>query len=163
MVEIQNSAILDNISDDVKESNIALLPKNLSNNIQPVLTVNPRGKTVLYRATSATTGSTAVLTTPTDKDFYLLGFMLSYTKNGTCDSTGLNLQVTPKEQNVNTVIAELLAQTTTAGNDHVEIMFHEPILLARGSQVIMTGTFTAGAMTKRAMVYGKHLDVLKKR
>jgi len=162
MVEIQNKEILDNISSDIKESNTAVLPRSLANTIQPVINVNPRGNTVVYRVTSGSTGATTIVTTPADKDFYLTGIMISYVKTATCDNTSFTAQCTPKDQNSSVTFIELLGTTLTAEKDSIYLSFPEPILLARNSGVSITGIFSAGAMTKRGMVFGKIVDTLEK-
>jgi len=162
MVENQNKKVLNELSEKTKVSDLAQLPNNIANSIQPVIEV---GKNIdqfyIESATSNSSGVSVLFTTPADQDFYLTSVQLSYHKDGACDSTVCQFNATPKGR-AQEQILKTRSLTLTAKSETAFMSFPVPILLERGSQVSITGTYTAGAMNFGGSATGFTVDTLEK-
>jgi hypothetical protein len=129
------------------------VPLETANVIQPVVEVGPKVSKVLKIASATTSSnSTLIYTTPTDKDFYLTGAVLSHSKDATSDNTLVGILVFVDGLQARVLFREL--QTTTAGNSTDVMNLSFPLKLDRGSRIDLAGTFTAGTMSKRASITG---------
>jgi len=164
MVEIQSKEILNKISEDIKESNVNLLPRELSKNIQAVLIVNPKNisnSDIVKSDSRATTGSTTLHTTSTTRDTYLVSVTLGAQADATADNTLVNLTITPSKTAV-TNILRLAKLTTTVFTGNISLNLSEPLLLARNTAISFGSTFTVGAVNMTASVVLFEVDTLQK-
>lgn len=88
--------------------------------------------TTSFITASNATGAT-ILTTPLDKDVYIVSAQLSYIKDATSTATDIRLVCTV-ENNVIRLIS-LPGLTLTAGNMTETITFKHPIKVDRGTQI----------------------------
>lgn len=162
MVENQNKKVLNEMSEKTKVSNLAELPKNIANSIQPVLDVSsPIDEHKIGTTSANTSGTHNMLTTPSDKDFYLTAVQLSYQKDAACDSTVVQINCTPKGSAA-TQILKSRKLTLTAGTESLSFSLPIPVLLERASLVSITGTFTVGNMNMAGTCVGYTVDTLEK-
>tara|TARA_Y100000310_G_C20676941_1_gene813641 strand:+ start:2217 stop:2702 length:486 start_codon:yes stop_codon:yes gene_type:complete len=161
MVEIQNSKIVDSISEKVKESNLNLIPRQLANSVQAVIDVGRNIDQHFIESTKSTSsGSTTIVSTPTNKDFYLTSCSLGLIKDAASDNVAADLRAT-----VNGTVEFLLqivGITLTAQETHLTVSFPEPIKLDRGTAIKIQGTATAGNFHKTGTITGYTIDTLEK-
>jgi len=162
MVMNQNAAIIDRMSEDLKESNVAALPKNIQTNIQPVLIVNPKKNTFAkYISQRSVTGVSTISTTSSDKDTYLTSINLSNQSDATADNVRIYVSVTLEDGSV-AYILELSKITLTAFTGNMTKNINPPLKLKRGSSISLANVFTAGASVSSAGVTGYEVDTLNK-
>jgi len=163
MVELQNRTVVNEMSEKIKESNLNLLPRDISNSIQPVIEV---GKNIDQHfsksASQATTGTITIFTTPSDKDFFMTCCNFSFAKDSTCDiGTGvIDFLCVINGATVRPLRSAVI--TTTAERGNLETSFSTPIKLDRNSVISLTGTFTVGVMARVASINGFTVDTLEK-
>lgn len=161
MVEVENSEVINQLSEDAKISPSTSIGKSLSNNIQPVLIANPTPKNITGGETlQTTTGSHAVFTTPANIDFYVSSVQLGYTCSAAADSTDYRMNLPFKNTSSKRVLG-LQKQTLTASSDHAEMTFNPPLLLERNSTCTVTQAFTVGASTVAGVIIGFTKETLK--
>ena len=163
MVQIQNKEILNTISEKIKESNLGILPNQLSDRIVPIIEVGKNiDEYISETAESTTTGLITAFTTPSSKDFYLVSCFMSFVKDVTCDlaSSSLNVSATINGKTIR--IIRMPPLTLTAERDFSSISLSTPIKLDRGTTVTLGGTFTAGNMVRSLGVHGFIKDTLQK-
>lgn len=127
----------------------------------PVVDVNPknlRRANIASGTSSAATGNFTVYTTPSDKDFFLTGVQMQYMKDATADNTTVAITATEDSGATITLITTRTI-TTTAYTAAINRELVPPIKLKRNSNVIMSGTFTVGALTRAACVSGYTVEV----
>lgn len=98
------------------------------------------------------TGNNNVYTTPTDKDFYLTGFVFSYMCDATADNTNITAFITTDGVTKN--IARAAKITTTATSGIVAVEFNKPIKIDRGTIIGSSSTFTVGNCTHSLAIRG---------
>lgn len=156
MFQVQNTEAINNIRAAARLSISEGFPQMLSPAIVPVLDMTPdfHKKSFVFSSSPTTTGATTIYTTPTGKKTYLTGVMLDIVKNVTCDvATGV-ISVTAVIDGTTTTIVAVPVLTLTAERSDSEITFANPIAIDPGTAVSLTGTFTAGAMARSAIIYG---------
>jgi len=107
---------------------------------------------------SSTTGAVVVKTTRTDRDFFMTNASIAVTSDVSSDNVAANINAFVNGVGINVI--RIVSQTLTAGSDHIELTFNPPLLVDRGTNIILTGTFTVGATTKTSFVSG--FEVLDK-
>lgn len=136
-----------------------LVPKGLSTSVVPVININPKDyrNVTVIKTTSSTTSAASVIiyTTPTDKDFYLVGITNSFTKDATCDMANSTGYVNVLYDGVNSIFCRLSCLTLTAQDSNMNIDFNRPIKVDRGTNITLNyPTYTAGSAVKCASIYG---------
>ena len=123
--------------------------------IQPTVMIS-QGVTTdnVHGNTRTTTGSLAIYTTATDKDFYCVGVAVSFSKNAACDVASGALQLSMYIGGVVTYPILLSVQTLTAESGHIFYPFVYPVKVDRNTNISFSGTFTAGAMVRSGTVFG---------
>lgn len=156
-----NKEVLGRIVKDMGlQSAVDKLPNELLDTIQPVIIANPkRTINILKKGGSSTTGDTTIYTTPTDREFYLTFAQLRNTANATADNVAISMKITPKGE-AEVILLEILKQTATAGSDHVTAVLNPPILLEKGTNILISDGFTVGASTRSGSIAGYTVDVL---
>lgn len=117
MVENQNTAIVDRMSDDIKEGNIAALPKNIQSNIQPCLIINPPTVNDIARTnvTEADNNSQTVFTTPQDRQFYLSNASISAMSVASSGTVSLTCVINGATQTVLKIGIDDFGKSTNLG------------------------------------------------
>jgi len=162
MAQIHNSDLSKEIVQGARlQQNRDIIPNQLAEKVVPVMEVNPtilKYCNVFVHGSTSATGSMTVYTTPSDKDFYLCGVDMSYSKTAACDvaSGYLTFTVAPKEGV--TAYLTFPVVTLTAEKDTKSVTFTRPILLRRNVALAFTGTYTAGNMYRNCSVWGYTID-----
>lgn len=160
MATIHNSEITKTLRElaDIQLNEVSNLP--LGTTIAPVLVVNPHNTLNYFANSQKTTTGDITITIPSNKDFYLTGLNVSFIKDATCDiSTGrITVNATPKND-ASKELMGLSVLTTTAQNQSLVQNFQKPILLERGSSIIMGGTYSAGLMSRYISLNGYTVEV----
>jgi hypothetical protein len=164
MVTINNSELTREIIDVTKlQAGREFTPNTCSNQIVPVIDVNPKHSRIInyYRTISATASGTQSVTLPADKDFYLTNVNLSISKNATCDiATGKVVIIGVLDGDVSTGrdLLSIGVLTLTAESSNAQLSFPIPVKLSRGSNIQLTGTYAAGAMSRASSFCGFLID-----
>ena len=129
--------------------NSDILPNELEPKIQSVIDVTPNMNEscdVVVASPKSTTGTTTLYTTPSNKDFYLTGAWLSYTKDATCDTATGALPITATLNGVAIQFLTLSKLTLTAEQRQISITFETPIKIDRNTIISFGTTWSVGNM-----------------
>lgn len=126
-------------------------------NIQPVMQIS-RVANIVREVGSAATGTFTIFTTPADKDFYLTGAMLSFTKDAASDLTTMAMNVVIAGATRSIVV--IPTTTLVAGTMQHNAPITTPILVDRGTTIGVTGTFTVGTATRFGLVQGFTVETI---
>lgn len=159
-MQIQNADATQIIRDQAKLTVAEGFPQNLLTNVQPVMDMTPRfhrNLKFISGSATASSSSTNIFNVPSDQsvDTYVVGIVLSFYKDSTCDTaTGtITLGMTPENANTTQSIIRLPILTLTQQNETVVMTFERPIKLKKGTTVPITaGTFTVGNFIRTATV-----------
>jgi len=136
-------------------------PRDVANTIVGTFDVMPEDTSRIARgAIRSTTGATTLLTTPTDRDFFMTGATLGMQSDATADNTFCVLTATPFDSNASSNILLLPKITLTAFSGATQTSFVPPLKLARGSVISMSHTFTVGASNISGTVTGYNKEIL---
>jgi len=128
--------------------------KTLKNDIQPVLNVNPqRNLNIIRRVIDAGT----VYTTPTDKDFYLVGSQMTISNDTASQVSTGTLTVTP-EGGESTVFQSLVLNTSLlidSAQDNNTVTLPIPLKLKRGTNLTLAVSNTNAEVL---VIYGYTVD-----
>jgi len=168
MVKIQNNELLQELKEITHELNDMLLPREIAKDIQPVIILKQH-KTWDFRGSfTASSGADLTLfTTPTDRDFYIVGYHVTINKNAACDHAtdgdAVKLNMTPRNQATRTIL-EVPLITLQAARIDLLYTFEQPVLLARGSTITLdtAPTHTAGVFQRNARMWGYSVIVPKR-
>jgi len=160
MVRIHNTDLIKELVDVVRiQTGTEAPPIVLSNQVVPVIDVNPKHaeNTNWVRTSSSTATGVLTVALPSGVDFYLTGLTLSFTKNATCDIATGKVAISgvlAGDLSTGRDLLSLAVLTLTAERDSISITFDRPILMEEGSNISVSGTFTAGAMSRCASIQG---------
>jgi len=136
------------------------VPNQLAEKVVPVMEVNPkllRVSNVVANANAVNATAATVYTTPTTRDFYLCGAMLSVIKDVTATSTASVINGTVNGAAVN--FMSIAGLTLTTQNLSNTMIFNPPIKLDRNTAVQVTNTTNVANVTARAHIFGYIDDV----
>lgn len=115
----------------------------------------------VWSGAPATTGTLTIFTTPSEKDTYITEAQLSFSKNAACDIATGHITIQAVLSGVTKDILRTAVLTLTAERDSVTASFDPPIKVDRARNVQVTGSFTAGACIRTAVVMGYTVEVTK--
>lgn len=157
-MQIQNEEATRIIRDGAKLTLAEGFPQVLLPNVVPVMDMTPRFHRIVDLATSNSSGSTSTLTLLTaasDKDTYITGCVLSYTKDATCDIANGRINFSAVVKGASKVIACLSCLTLTAQDKQIAVSFVPAIKIDRGTAVTVPSiSFTVGNIVRAASVFG---------
>ena len=162
MVRINNSDLSFELRDVAKiQAGIDIIPNIMSNQVVPVIDVNPKHARILnvaYGVSTSASGTSTIYTTPSDKPLYLTSIGFSYVKDAACDAaTGaMTIRVTINGAALNIIVVPII--TLTAQSGIYQINLPKPMLLDRNSNITMAATFAAGVMSRAGYITGYTLD-----
>lgn len=134
------------------------VPNETLDKVQLTYSLNRQFSTFLISGSQTTTGTQSVSfpTIGANQEIYLTGITMSFAKDATCDvATGrLALSVTPFDSNVSTNIANFAVITLTADAQTLTYTFPYPLKIRPNTSMSLTGTFTAGAMSRTQSAMG---------
>lgn len=139
MVDIQNSKITDRLLEETKAQPYFELPKKIMDSLQPVLIANPINRIFLLDQLIADSTAAVMLTTPLDKDTYVLSAQLSITKDVVSPSTRSFIIATPFGLPSKAIIG-LMYEPLTAGSHTVSHTLLKPMKLQPGSTITITNS-----------------------
>lgn len=160
MAKINNSDLIKEVIDVARlHPSTDRIPNELAEKIVPVIDINQKHVRicdVVRHVSSTTSGSTNIYTTPSNKDFYLVGASLSISKNATCDDESGEVDYNIIIDGGSRSFIILAKLTLTALNSSITLSLNNPIKIDRGSVISIAGnvTFTVGAMVKAATLIG---------
>jgi hypothetical protein len=143
---VTDTLVLNPLSDEI--------PKNVVPTIQPIFDVNRNITKIMRSATSPTTGSTTIYSTPTDKDFYLTGIHLGYTADASADNTSVNMTAFIEDGTSAYTILRLPKTTLTATTENITFTPLYPLKINRGTVIQIQSTFTVGSCTRTGSICG---------
>jgi len=157
MGTIYNSDMMDEIREGSRiQQNVDPIPNRFSDFVQPVMEVNPksfRRINVVKENSRITTGSTALYTTPTDRDFFLVAGYLQAVADATADNTTIYLLIQPIDSaEVN--IIQMRKLSLTAFSEKISFCLPFPIKIKRGTTISFGTTYTVGACVINAVIMG---------
>lgn len=156
MVQIQNNDAITAIRDGARLSISEGYPQDLGKTVVPVMDMTPEFHRFDFpiSANPVTTGAVTVLTTLDRRQYYLTGVSMSLVKNATCDIATGQVGLTVVIEGVTTTVCAIAVLTLTAEAREKTVIFKDPIKLDNASIISLTGTFTAGAMSRQVTIYG---------
>lgn len=158
--DTQNKQIVTTAIDELKLNPLTdAIPRQVIPTIQPTFELKRRYANIVKTGTRTSSGSATVYTTPSDKDFYLTGVQMSWSKDVTNDGTTASLQVTIDGDSTASNILRLYGQSVTANQIAETMSFLYPIKLARNSTITINQTYTAGASSLASTITGYTEDV----
>lgn len=129
------------------------IPNEVLDNIQAVFVANPQPIGNIVRSASRTgTGTTAIFTTPTDKDFFLTSAYVGYMADVTADTVAYEFETTVNGVVIDIIILRKLS--LTAADQIISNSYPVPIKIDRGVAINLRQTFTVGASTVYAGITG---------
>lgn len=158
MVNNYNTSISKRAADMLNVRDGQFFDNNLSNTITPVIDIN-NPICDIVRNVSTGTDSSVIYTTPTDKDFYLTGVVLSYVKDASSDSTRGTVNVVINGLTV--AVAGIGGITLTALNQTVSISYPFPIKLDRGTTISISHAGSVGVTRMTVSIIGYISDTLR--
>jgi len=136
------------------------IPKQLGTVVLPVLIVNEDAEQHIVRRSTLSDGATVTLfTTPTDRDFFLTNGFLATAKSVLALSTRTRLTVTPSGTLSAADVLDMRYEPVTAGEINMTQSFVPPILLARGSTIVMTHTNATASIDSSGGIVGFTKDI----
>ncbi len=138
MVDHQSKEVVDKMSEELKIQPALLLPKKIVDSIQPVYVVNPvPGHSATAQIKSATISDLTlgvIHTTHIKKETFLVGAILSISKDVVSNSLFASIKITPIGSTSLPVI-RIRFEPITAGEHTQTINFPVPIKLERGTTI----------------------------
>lgn len=159
MATIYNTELFRELKEGAKLQQLNdVVPSQLADKVVPVMEVNPkliRRTNILVNANKLTTGSATVYTTPTDKEFVLLGVQSSIIKDVACDvATGQIRTVATSDEGIAVYPTALAVIALTVQNQSIFVSFGNGIKLKKGTVISHGATFTAGVMSITTVIIG---------
>lgn len=103
--------------------------------------------------------STTIYTTPTGKDFYLVGFMHNWIKD--VAATAANSYINVTIEGVTQKISYLAGITLTVQNIGTALTFPVPIKIDRGTTIVVVNSTNGAVISTAAIIYGYTEEVSK--
>lgn len=138
------------------EAGIDAVPQYTAGQVVPVFDIQPKNCTVQRHYTKSSTGTQAIYTTPTDKDFYLTHASLASTNSALWDGSLTYISIT--QDGATRLILILYQLTTTAGTQSTSISFPYPIKVDRGTAINLVMSFAAGTQSVGCTIGGYVLE-----
>lgn len=158
MAQIHNSDLFKEVRDGIKAQQLRdIIPNQLADKIVPVMEVNPKlfRRCNITRGVSKTTsGTQTIYTTPSDREFYLVGIMGGLAKDAVCDVATGRIQISAIINGDTQSIMDLPVLTLTAQSLTNSISLSDPIKVDKNTAIVISGTFTAGAMSRTGTIIG---------
>ena len=153
--KIQNSDTIKEIRDTARLSISEGFPTALNDKVIPVIDVNPKHARVcdiVKTAVAQNATSATVYTTPTDQDFYLVGWNLNLIKDATSTSTASGIKFTVNgAQAAHSRIASL---SLTAQTANIVVVLDKPIKLDRNTTVTIENGTNVANITLYGTIFG---------
>lgn len=160
MVKIQNSDAIKAIRDNARLSISEGFPQDLSLTAVPTMDMTPDFHRIsnVLAFNSNTVSGTINATLPSGKRVFVTQIHCSMVKNATCDTAtaALLLAGVIGGKTIRFALPNVL--TLTAERFDLVLPYNPPIEVDAGSDIGLTGTFTAGAMCKSVTIIGYEVE-----
>ena len=123
----------------------------------PVIPIT-RTNNVVREVEGAATGNATIFTTPTDRDFYLTGWVLNYATDAACDTVTIAIQCTI--DGVSRYLIRKKKITATADDKAIICNYNEPIKIDRNTVMSLVCSFAAGNCPRSCTITGYTMDTL---
>lgn len=152
-METQSSELIREIQEATKIQTIGGLPRVISNQIVPVIEVNPRvvKPTLIFSVATATSGVATLISANPKQDVYIKGITLAIIKDAACDMASGRVNISCSQNGSKDLIA-LPVLTLTAQSMATAQTFNPPIKIDRNTAVNINGTYAAGVMWRTATI-----------
>lgn len=124
------------------------IPDQFADKIVPVMEVNPkllRRCDQIFSITNGTINTSAtILTTPSDRDFFLCGFTISWTNDAASQASSASIVLSPDQLAASQQCFKMQNVTGVAGSQNMTCDFNRPIKIKRGTA--MTATILGAAV-----------------
>ena len=158
MAYIDNSETKKEINDAIRGNAVSnIAPSQLANQVIPVIDVNPkhsRRVNIVKNQNALNSTSGTIYTTPSDKDFYLVGCEISVLKDATATSTNSAINAVIKGDSSSTIVAIIRGLTLTAQENSVSNNFGNGVLLERGTNITITNTTNVANISASGIIWG---------
>lgn len=131
------------------------VPAEIEDRVQLVIDVNPfRNESCDIVASNSAINSTSqtIYTTPTDKDFYICGAVISVIKDVT--STSIYSRIAGTIAGATVLLLSIPGLTLTIQQDSVSINFSFPIKIDAGTNILIENSTNVGNVSSRGIIYG---------
>ncbi len=161
-MRIQNSSTIKEIRSAACLSISEGFPQDLSNQIIPVINVNPKDYNegrIFAHGSSVAAGTVTIYTCSSTLDTFIMSCSYSFSKNVACDiASGRTAIQIIGFDGVTYAILSLAVLTLTAERDSISISFNKPLHVKKGSVIQIVGAFAAGAMARSYIVSGYEIE-----
>jgi hypothetical protein len=162
MAQIHNTDLIKELKDGGKLQQLRdVIPSQLADKVVPVMEVNPkmlRRTNVMKALAKATSGTSTIYTTPSDKDFFLTGAVLTLNKDAANDLATGTVNLTVVQDGETKTIIAMPVITLTAQDKTLVCPIIYPAKLDRGSVIAVSGTFGAGVLNRVGIITGFIID-----
>jgi len=156
MVQINNLDAIKAIREGTRMSNVDPAPTELGKTAVPVIDMTPdfhRKIQFLTDATATNATSATFLTTPTDRDFYLVGYVLSVVKDVTALSTSTAITGTPFGGSAQAIV-RIPTLVTTAERAQISHTLAYPLKMKRGTTITISNSDATANIVGAGTIYG---------
>jgi hypothetical protein len=153
-MDVNNQHLLESLGKKTFNNTVMGTLERMSPTLQPIIDAGIEINAHM-RGNWVVSGTQTVGTLTARKRYWLWGISLSIAKDVTCDvsSGSIAVNYTPYDTNLVTAGVSISVLTTQAHVETETVMFPKPILLADASNIQVTGTFGAGAMSRTVTAY----------
>ena len=153
MAYIDNSETAKELAEAIRgNANTNLPPKILNNSIQPVININPKDYRRCITRHTATAGGT-IYTTPSDRDFFLVGASVSAGSQESTAAGSVSVQYTDEDGATQIFIKAdtpaTIATVELINTNNISLTY--PVKVKRGTNITMPVT---SCQIKSATIYG---------
>lgn len=153
--DTQNKQLVTTAIDELKLNPLTdAIPRQVIPTIQPTFELKRKVCEVLREGACLNATSATVYTTPSDKDFYLVGGQLSLLKDSTATSVLTSLSVVPDSTGTAQGCILLAGQTLTAQTLSESVVFNPPLKLKRNSNLAIANSTAVANVHARGSIWG---------
>jgi len=158
----QSSEVMKNIINSTGIQALGGVPTQISEVVVPIINVSPTTKspTEIYYTNVRTASNGTLLTTATDKDFYITNILISVNKDAVCDITaGANTYLETTILSKTVRLMSFTFNTLTAEQYNFTVNMTNPIKIDRGVVVrnVIDVGYSAGNLVRNMTIYGFYL------
>lgn len=114
---------------------------------------------IVRQSSTVNSASATIYTTPSDKDFYLVGYVFSIIKDATATAT--NMEIYAYIDGVNRSLCRIVGLTLTPQNDSIAMQFEHPIKVDRGTNISIINNTAVANLSVSANIFGYTVETTK--
>lgn len=159
MAKINRSDVIQKAVNDLALSTATdKIPSEILDKVQLTYDLNRKFSSFVVSNTSSSTGNLTVTMPTVDErsEIYLTTITMDMVKDATCDvaSGSLSLTLTPDRSGIATSSYRFAVLTATAQDKNFVISLPYPLRLKPNTNLVLSGSFTAGAMVRTVSLSG---------